>query len=236
MLKVGVCVNILIAEDERDIRNLVNLHLSKDGYKIFEAENGFEAINIFEKHNIDLAVLDVMMPIMDGINVLRKIRENSTIPVIFLTARGEESDKILGLGLGADDYIVKPFSPLELSARVQAHLRRYYKYTAEKPIREIIIGDITINKESYTVYKKNNKVELNAKEYKILELLMDNPGRVFTKKQIYEEVWGEPFYGDENTIMVHISHLRDKIEEDPKVPKYLKTIRGIGYKVENVAK
>lgn len=227
-------MNILIAEDERDIRNLVNLHLSKDGYKIFEAENGLEAINIFEKNNIDLAVLDVMMPIMDGINVLRKIRENSTIPVIFLTARGEESDKILGLGLGADDYIVKPFSPLELSARVQAHLRRYYKYTAEKPIREIIIGDITINKESYTVYKKNNKVDLNAKEYRILELLMDNPGRVFTKKQIYEEVWGEPFYGDENTIMVHISHLRDKIEEDPKVPKYLKTIRGIGYKVENV--
>jgi len=229
-------VNILIAEDERDIRNLVNLHLSKDGYKIFEAENGFEAINIFEKQHIDLAVLDVMMPIMDGINVLRKIRENSTIPVIFLTARGEESDKILGLGLGADDYIVKPFSPLELSARVQAHLRRYYKYTAEKPIREIIIGDITINKESYTVYKKNNKVDLNAKEYRILELLMDNPGRVFTKKQIYEEVWGEPFYGDENTIMVHISHLRDKIEEDPKVPRYLKTIRGIGYKVENVVK
>lgn len=229
-------MNILIAEDERDIRNLVNLHLSKDGYKIFEAENGFEAINIFEKQHIDLAVLDVMMPIMDGINVLRKIRENSTIPVIFLTARGEESDKILGLGLGADDYIVKPFSPLELSARVQAHLRRYYKYTAEKPIREIIIGDITINKESYTVYKKNNKVDLNAKEYRILELLMDNPGRVFTKKQIYEEVWGEPFYGDENTIMVHISHLRDKIEEDPKVPRYLKTIRGIGYKVENVVK
>lgn len=229
-------MNILIAEDERDIRNLVNLHLSKDGYKIFEAENGLEAINIFEKNNIDLAVLDVMMPIMDGINVLRKIRENSTIPVIFLTARGEESDKILGLGLGADDYIVKPFSPLELSARVQAHLRRYYKYTAEKPIREVIIGDIIINKESYTVYKKNNKVDLNAKEYRILELLMDNPGRVFTKKQIYEEVWGEPFYGDENTIMVHISHLRDKIEEDPKVPKYLKTIRGIGYKVENVVK
>lgn len=229
-------MNILIAEDERDIRNLVNLHLSKDGYKIFEAENGLEAINIFEKNNIDLAVLDVMMPIMDGINVLRKIRENSTIPVIFLTARGEESDKILGLGLGADDYIVKPFSPLELSARVQAHLRRYYKYTAEKPIREVIIGDITINKESYTVYKKNNKVDLNAKEYRILELLMDNPGRVFTKKQIYEEVWGEPFYGDENTIMVHISHLRDKIEEDPKVPKYLKTIRGIGYKIENVVK
>ncbi|SHI92671.1 DNA-binding response regulator, OmpR family, contains REC and winged-helix (wHTH) domain [Clostridium amylolyticum] len=229
-------MNILIAEDERDIRNLVNLHLSKDGYKIFEAENGLEAINIFEKNNIDLAVLDVMMPIMDGINVLRKIRESSTIPVIFLTARGEESDKILGLGLGADDYIVKPFSPLELSARVQAHLRRYYKYTAEKPIREVIIGDITINKESYTVYKKNNKVDLNAKEYRILELLMDNPGRVFTKKQIYEEVWGEPFYGDENTIMVHISHLRDKIEEDPKVPKYLKTIRGIGYKVENVVK
>ncbi len=229
-------MNILIAEDERDIRNLVNLHLSKDGYKIFEAENGLEAINIFEKNNIDLAVLDVMMPIMDGINVLRKIRENSTIPVIFLTARGEESDKILGLGLGADDYIVKPFSPLELSARVQAHLRRYYKYTAEKPIREVIIGDITINKESYTVYKKNSKVDLNAKEYRILELLMDNPGRVFTKKQIYEEVWGEPFYGDENTIMVHISHLRDKIEEDPKVPKYLKTIRGIGYKIENVVK
>jgi DNA-binding response OmpR family regulator len=229
-------LNILIAEDEKDIRDLVSLHLSKDDYKVFEAENGIEAINIFESNKIDLAILDVMMPRLDGFAVIKKIRESSTIPVIFVTARGEDMDKILGLGLGADDYMVKPFSPLELTARVQAQLRRYYKYTNTQNITELVLGDLTLDKESCTLHKSQNRVELNAKEFKILEFLMENKGKVFTKKQLYEKVWEEPYYGDDNTIMVHISHLRDKIEDDPKNPKYLKTIRGIGYKIENVDK
>lgn len=229
-------MNILIAEDEKDIRDLVSLHLSKDDYKVFEAENGIEAINIFESNKIDLAILDVMMPKLDGFAVIKKIRESSTIPVIFVTARDEDMDKILGLGLGADDYMVKPFSPLELTARVQAQLRRYYKYTNSQNIIELILGDLNLDKESCTLHKGKNRVELNAKEFKILEFLMENKGKVFTKKQLYEKVWEEPYYGDDNTIMVHISHLRDKIEDDPKNPKYLKTIRGIGYKIENVDK
>lgn len=229
-------LNILIAEDEKDIRDLVSLHLSKDDYKVFEAENGIEAINIFESNKIDLAILDVMMPRLDGFAVIKKIRESSTIPVIFVTARGEDMDKILGLGLGADDYMVKPFSPLELTARVQAQLRRYYKYTNSQNITELVLGDLTLDKESCTLHKSQNRVELNAKEFKILEFLMENKGKVFTKKQLYEKVWEESYYGDDNTIMVHISHLRDKIEDDPKNPKYLKTIRGIGYKIENVDK
>lgn len=229
-------LNILIAEDEKDIRDLVSLHLSKDDYKVFEAENGIEAINIFESNKIDLAILDVMMPKLDGFAVIKKIRESSTIPVIFVTARDEDMDKILGLGLGADDYMVKPFSPLELTARVQAQLRRYYKYTNSQNITELVLGNLTLDKESCTLHKNQNRVELNAKEFKILEFLMENKGKVFTKKQLYEKVWEEPYYGDDNTIMVHISHLRDKIEDDPKNPKYLKTIRGIGYKIENVDK
>lgn len=229
-------LNILIAEDEKDIRDLVSLHLSKDDYKVFEAENGIEAINIFESNKIDLAILDVMMPKLDGFAVIKKIRESSTIPVIFVTARDEDMDKILGLGLGADDYMVKPFSPLELTARVQAQLRRYYKYTNSQNITELVLGDLTLDKESCTLHKVKNRIELNAKEFKILEFLMENKGKVFTKKQLYEKVWEEPYYGDDNTIMVHISHLRDKIEDDPKNPKYLKTIRGIGYKIENVDK
>jgi len=229
-------LNILIAEDEKDIRDLVSLHLSKDDYKVFEAENGIEAINIFESNKIDLAILDVMMPKLDGFAVIKKIRESSTIPVIFVTARDEDMDKILGLGLGADDYMVKPFSPLELTARVQAQLRRYYKYTNSQNVTELVLGDLTLDKESCTLHKVKNRIELNAKEFKILEFLMENKGKVFTKKQLYEKVWEEPYYGDDNTIMVHISHLRDKIEDDPKNPKYLKTIRGIGYKIENVDK
>ncbi|MDP4090956.1 MAG: response regulator transcription factor [Bacillota bacterium] len=227
-------MNILIAEDEKDIRQLINLHLSKDGYTVFEAENGIQAINIFREKKLDLAILDVMMPLLDGIAVLKKIREESTIPVMFLTARSEDMDKILGLGLGADDYIVKPFSPLEVCARVQALLRRYYRYaSSQKNCGELRLGCLTLKKESCSVFRSLKELELNAKEYKLLEFLMENPGKVFTKKQLYEAVWDEPYFGDDNTIMVHISHLRDKIEANPRAPKYLKTIRGIGYKLED---
>ncbi|WP_032121391.1 response regulator transcription factor [Clostridium amazonitimonense] len=227
-------MNILIAEDEQDIRNLIELHLIKEGYNVFKAENGLEALDIFKNNPIDLAILDVMMPKLDGFSLLKNIRENSEIPVIFLTARDEDTDKVLGLGLGADDYMTKPFSPLELIARIQAQLRRYYKYSGKKARSTFTLGDLVLDKESCTVYKNDILLDLNAKEYKILELLMENPGRVYTKKQLYELVWQDSYYGDDNTIMVHISHIRDKIEDNQRSPKYLKTIRGIGYKLEKV--
>lgn len=227
-------MNILLAEDEQDIRELLELHLSKESYTIFQAEDGLGALKIFNNEHIDLALLDVMMPGMDGFKVLKKIRETSEIPVIFLTARADDTDKILGLGLGADDYIVKPFSPIEVIARIAAQLRRYYKYTNGHLNNLLSIGNLTLDKDSFTLFKSEKAVELNPKEYKILELLMDNAGKVYTKKQLYEAVWEEPYYGDDNTIMVHISHIRDKIEDNPKSPKYLKTVRGIGYKFEKV--
>lgn len=227
-------LNILIAEDDFDISNLLKLHLSKDDYKVFLAEDGEKALEIFNSTHIDLAVLDIMLPKLDGFGILESIRSVSEIPVIFLTARGDYEDKILALGLGADDYMVKPFSPIELSARIQAQLRRYYKYSPGKQTDIITLGNLVLNKTSYEASKNSNPLELNAKEFKILELLMDNPGKVYTKKQIYETVWQEAYYGDDNTIMVHISHIRDKIEDDPKKPSYLKTIRGIGYKMERL--
>lgn len=227
-------MNILIAEDDNDIRDLIKLHLSKDDYTVFLAEDGKKAMDIFDSEDIDLAVLDIMMPYIDGFNLLTHIRQTSEIPVIFLTARGEDGDKILGLGLGADDYIVKPFSPIELTARIQAQLRRYYKYSTGKIKNTATLGDLTLDKTSCEILKNNVPLELNAKEFKILELLIENPGRVYTKKQLYETIWEETYYGDDNTIMVHISHIRDKIEDDPKKPQYLKTIRGIGYKMERM--
>ena len=227
-------MNILVAEDEQDIRNLIELHLLKENFNIFTAEDGEKAIEIFNNNEINLALLDVMMPKKDGISVLKHIREKSEIPVIFLTARGEDMDIILGLGLGADDYMIKPFSPIELVARIQAQLRRYYKYNTGKIKNEVIIGDLKLDKESCSVFKNEMILELNAKEYKILELMLENAGKVYTKKQLYEIVWGDTYYGDDNTIMVHISHIRDKIEDNPKNPRYLKTIRGIGYKMEKI--
>ena len=225
-------MNILIVEDEQDIRELLEIHLSKEGYKIFTAEDGIQALNIFEGNDIDIALLDVMIPKIDGFKVLKSIRETSDIPVIFITAREEESDKILGLGLGADDYVVKPFSPIEIIARVKAQLRRYYKYSSKTYKTGTIIGQLMLDKESCTICKNNIQLDLNPKEYRLLEFILENPGKVYTKKQLYEIVWGNPYYGDSNTIMVHISHIREKIEDDPKNPKYLKTIRGIGYKME----
>ena len=227
-------MNILIAEDEQDIRKLLELHLIKEGHNIFQAADGIKAIKIFNEIHVDLVVLDIMMPGIDGFKVLKKIREKSEVPVMLLTARGEDADKILGFGLGEDDYIVKPFSTMEFIARVEALLRRAYKYCNTLENNHITNGELTLNKESCTICKGNEYIDLNAKEYKILELFMNNIGKVHTKKQIYEKVWGEPYYEDDNTIMVHISHIRDKIEDNPKEPKYLKTIRGIGYKLEKI--
>jgi DNA-binding response OmpR family regulator len=228
----GALLNVLIAEDEKHIRDLVQLQLEQEGYCVFAACDGIEALGFIQNENIDLAILDVMMPRLDGFNLLRKIRETSNFPVIFLTARGEDMDKILGLGIGANDYIVKPFSMAELLARVSAQLRRSLEYSFEKiqTFSQIKYGSICLNKESCCVYKDNEIVEMNAKEFLLLKYMMENPERVFTRKQLYSAVWEENAFYDDNTIMVHISHLRNKIETDSKNPEYIKTIRGIGYK------
>ena len=225
-------MNILIAEDEKDIRNLLQLQLEQEGYSIYAAKDGMEALEILQNTAIDLAVLDVMMPRLDGFNLLRKIRQTSNLPVIFLTARGEDMDKVLGLGIGADDYLVKPFSMAELLARVGAQLRRNLEYSTLKPqgSSKIEYGSLCLDKDACCVHIDDRHVEMNAKEYLLLKYLMENPERVFTKKQLYRAVWDEAVYYDDNTIMVHISHIRNKIESDPKNPKYIITIRGIGYK------
>ncbi len=227
-------MNILIAEDEKDIRNLIKLNLEQEGYTVFAVKDGVEALEVVQNESVDLAVFDVMMPRLDGFNLLRKIREFSKLPVIFLTARGDDMDKILGLGIGADDYLVKPFSMAELIARIGAQLRRNLEYSSDKKemSNRIECGSLVLDKDSCCVYREGVVVELNAKEFKLLKYLMENPSRVFTKKQLYNAIWNEEDYFDDNTIMVHISHVRNKIEEDPKNPVYLITVRGIGYKFQ----
>ena len=229
-------MNILIADDESDIRELIKLSLEENGYTALTAQNGKEAWEILSKQDVDLAILDVMMPVMDGFNLLRKIRENSTIPVIFLTARAEDMDKVLGLGLGADDFMSKPFSIAELVARVAALLRRSNEYMSVKGKNKasITYADLIIDKDKCCVYKNGKSIDLGAKEYKLLLYFMENLERVFTKKQLYHAVWDDEFYFDDNTIMVHISRIRSHIEDDPQKPKYLKTIRGIGYKMHYI--
>ncbi|MGI5886623.1 MAG: response regulator transcription factor [Syntrophomonadaceae bacterium] len=226
-------MTILIADDENDIRNLIKMSLEENGYTVLTAQNGKEAWDILMTQNVHLAILDVMMPVMDGFNLIRKIREHSTIPVIFLTARTDEMDKVLGLGLGADDYLAKPFSVAELVARVGAQLRRNNEYLATKEKASITItyGSLSIDKEKCCAYKNGEPIELGAKEYKLLLHFMEHPERVFTKRQLYKAVWEEEHYFDDNTVMVHISRIRNRIEDDPHKPKYLKTIRGIGYKL-----
>jgi DNA-binding response OmpR family regulator len=232
---------ILIADDEKEIIELLTLYLEKDGYKVIEAYNGIMALEKMEEQNVDIALIDLMMPEMDGYTLLKNIRKMCNIPVIILSAKDDFNNRILGLDLGADDYVVKPFNPLEILARVRANLRRYEKSeeqknkldeeeTQEKLI--INIKKLSINTKDCSVYINENEVQLTSTEYKLLVYLSENAGRVFTKKQIFEHVWDEPYFGDDNTIMVHISNLRDKIEADPKNPEYIKTIRGLGYKLE----
>lgn len=234
IIKGSGFLNILIAEDENDIRNLLKLSLEQEGYTVLAAKDGLEALDIIKNNSVDLAVLDVMMPRLDGFNLLRRIREISKLPVIFLTARGDDMDKVLGLGIGADDYLVKPFSMAELIARIGSQLRRNYEYSSckQEVSSKIVYGSLVLDRDSCCVYKDGLPVELNAKEYKLLKYLMENPSRVFTKKQLYKEVWDEDIYYDENTIMVHMSHIRNKVETDPKNPEYIKTVRGIGYKFQ----
>jgi DNA-binding response OmpR family regulator len=230
-------MKILIADDEADIRNLIKASLEKNGYTVITVPNGREAFDLLmSDDNIRLAILDVMMPAMDGFNLLRKIREHSTIPVIMLTARTDDMDKVLGLGLGADDYISKPFSVSELIARVGAQLRRSNEYQSPKKnsVSVITYGNLSVDKEKCCAFKNGEPIELGAKEFKLLLHFMENPERVYTKRQLYNAVWDEDYYYDDNTIMVHISRVRSRIEDDPQNPKYLKTIRGIGYKLHYI--
>ncbi len=230
---------ILLAEDDEDIVGLIKLYLEKEGFVVLWARDGAEALDVFESHHIDLALVDIMMPRMNGYELTKKIRETSSIPIIILSAAHMDSDKIKGLNLGADDYLVKPFNPLELIARINANLRRVYSLTAQAPSTQsddgkITVGDLVLDTHLLTLQKRGEPIQLTATEYKILIMLMKSPGRVFTKMQIYEEVNGEYLASDDNTMMVHISNIRDKIEDDAKNPKYIKTVRGLGYKIEDL--
>lgn len=223
-------MSILIAEDENDLRELLKLNLKNEGYSVICANDGKEALQLFIENKIELGIFDIMMPLLDGLNLVRKIRETSTIPIIMLTAKGDDSDKVIALGLGADDYLVKPFSMAELMARVAANLRRSQEYSVSKTATYIQIRDLTLDVNACCIIKKGCTIELNAKEYLLLKFFMENPGRVFTKKQLYNAVWQEDYLYDDNTIMVHISRIRNKIENNSQDSDYIKTVKGIGYK------
>lgn len=226
---------ILIVDDEKEIRDLIGIYLENEGFKVIKACNGLEALKILETQEVHLIVLDLMMPEMDGMKTCLKIRENRNMPIIMLSAKGEDMDKILGLTTGADDYLTKPFNPLELIARIKSQIRRYTKLNNTPKVKheEIIeIDDLTINTSSHEVKIGNKLINLTRREFEILELLASNRGMVFSTEKIYESVWQEPFYESDNTIMVHIRKIREKIEENTRKPKYIKTVWGVGYKIE----
>lgn len=225
--------NILICDDQVDIVNALKIYLTAEGYQLYEAFNGQQALDIVKKHPIHLVLLDIMMPQMDGITATAKIREFSNIPIILLTAKSETEDKVLGLNVGADDYITKPFVPLEVLARVRSQLRRYATLGSrpENP-EELTVGAITLNDTAKTVTVDGEPVSLTPMEYGILKLLMEYPGKVFSTKVIYETVWQETALGNESSVAVHIRHLREKLEINPSEPRYLKVVWGQGYKME----
>ena len=226
--------NILICDDQRDIVNALKIYLAPEGYRLYEAYTGAEALKLVKEQDIHLVLLDVMMPRMDGITATAKIREFSNVPIILLTAKSETEDKVLGLNVGADDYITKPFVPVEVLARVRSHLRRYDRLGA-KPAQDagtITIGGIVLDDGSKTVTVDGEEASLTPIEYDILKLLMAHPGRVYSTRVIYETVWQENPYGSENAVAVHIRHLREKIEINPSEPRYIKVVWGRGYKME----
>lgn len=228
---------ILIAEDDEDIVGLLTLYLEKENYEVIPAANGEEALMIVQRTKVSVVILDIMMPKLNGYELTKKIREMGTVPILILSARNLDSDKILGLDLGADDYLTKPFNPLEVIARVKSLIRRTYDYNNDERIIEdetIKLGNLSINLDTFTAYKNDQEIRLTPTEFKILALLMKSPGRVFTKIQIYENINGEYFENDDNTIMVHMHKLREKIEDDSKNPIYIKNVRGLGYKVEKI--
>lgn len=225
---------ILIIDDEAEIRELLTIYLTNHGYATITAGNGAEAMTILQGNPIDMVIADIMMPQMDGLEFLKKTRQNSQIPFLFISAKSDDMDKIYGLQLGADDYVGKPFNPLEVVSRVQALFRRIDSFAKpDKQEQEFIeIGDVRLNIRSCQLFKSGIQKELTSYEFKILELLMREAGRVLTKAHIYEQVWGEEYIGDENLIMVYISKIREKIEDNPRKPVHLITIRGLGYRFE----
>lgn len=223
---------ILVADDEAQIRDLLHLYLEKDGYEVIEASDGMEVLRLVQSQEIDLLILDIMMPGMDGYRVLRHIRENSNIPVIILSAKSEDADKILGLDLGADDYMTKPFQPLEAVARVNSNIRRFYALGAGKDRQkeELSVRDLRLDLRACILWQGDRQIELTSVEFKIMKLFMENPGKVFTKQQLYEHGWDDAYVVSDNNIMVCISKLRAKLSADSGA--YIKTIRGLGYRLE----
>lgn len=226
--------NILVVDDEKEIVDLVALYFRNTNYSVIKAYDGIEAINIMDKNKVHLAIVDIMMPKLNGYSLISNIREKDNIPIIVISAKLEGYDKILALDMGADDYVTKPFDPLELLARVNAQIRRVYGYSKVFDIEEKIIeiGNLKLDLESYKLTKNDKEIKLTSTEIKIIELFMNNPNKVFTKKNLFESVWNESYIAEDNAVMVQISKIRDKIEDDSKNPKYIKTIRGIGYKFE----
>ena len=231
--------HVLVVEDDKEIREGVEIYLKSQGYEVFQAADGVEGLEVIEKEDIHLAIVDIMMPRMDGISMVVKLREKYDFPVIFLSAKSEEVDKIMGLNMGADDYVTKPFTPMELLARVNSQLRRYRRFMErlgdkEENSRIHTIGGLEINEENVEVTVDGEPVKMTPIEYKILLLLMKNPGRVFSAEEIYERVWNERAINTD-TIMVHVRNIREKIEVNPREPKYLKVVWGVGYKIEKQA-
>ncbi len=226
--------NILVCDDDKDIVEAIEIYLQQEDYNVFKAYDGEEALKILETEDISLLIIDVMMPKLDGIRATKKIRESSSIPIIILSAKTEDSDKILGLNVGADDYMPKPFNPLELVARVKSHLRRYTKLGGEVEENKHVftVGGLSINDELKEVTVDGSIIKLTPIEYNILLLLVKNQGKVFSINQIYESIWNEDAIGADNTVAVHIRHIREKIEINPKEPKYLKVVWGVGYKID----
>lgn len=231
--------HVLVVEDDKEIREGVEIYLKSQGYEVFQATDGVEGLEVIEKEDIHLAIVDIMMPRMDGISMVVKLREKYDFPVIFLSAKSEEVDKIMGLNMGADDYVTKPFTPMELLARVNSQLRRYRRFMErlgdkEENSRIHTIGGLEINEDNVEVIVDGEPVKMTPIEYKILLLLMKNPGRVFSAEEIYERVWNERAINTD-TIMVHVRNIREKIEVNPREPKYLKVVWGVGYKIEKQA-
>ena len=225
--------NVLVVDDEKEIRDAIDIYLRGEGIHVIKAKDGIEALEVLDKEDVHLVVLDLMMPRLDGMQTCMKIRETRNMPIIMLSAKSEDSDKILGLNIGADDYVTKPFNNLELVARVKSQLRRYEKpLSIENSQDTIIIKDLLIDNINKKVVLRGNEVKLTATEYKILILLASHPGRIFSIKEIYEKVWEEAFYKSENTVTVHIRRMREKIEINSKDPEYIKVVWGIGYKVD----
>lgn len=231
--------HVLVVEDDKEIREGVEIYLKSQGYEVFQAADGVEGLEVIEKEDIHLAIVDIMMPRMDGISMVVKLREKYDFPVIFLSAKSEEVDKIMELNMGADDYVTKPFTPMELLARVNSQLRRYRRFMErlgdkEENSRIHTIGGLEINEDNVEVTVDGEPVKMTPIEYKILLLLMKNPGRVFSAEEIYERVWNERAINTD-TIMVHVRNIREKIEVNPREPKYLKVVWGVGYKIEKQA-